>query len=67
MTKERQKSFFDVYAHEYDILTSADKRVVPHRKEIKALIEAFNPTKVLDAGCATGLSSSLIAEHDING
>ncbi|MEW6050906.1 MAG: methyltransferase domain-containing protein [Candidatus Zixiibacteriota bacterium] len=60
-----KQSFFEQYAHEYDALTNASTRVDKHRQEVAALIERFNPTRVLDAGCATGLTSSLFAEAGV--
>lgn len=65
MSLKRQKSFFDVYAHEYDIMTSADKRIHNHRLEVDKIIDKYSPSSVLDAGCATGLTSSLFAESGI--
>lgn len=58
-------SFFDKYAAEYDWLTNAAERAVGHGREIDALIERFHPTRVLDAGCATGLTSSLFGERGV--
>lgn len=60
------ESFFDVYAHEYDYLTDAKSRVKYHETEIKAIIKRFQPEMVLDAGCATGLTSWLFARNGIN-
>ena len=60
------KSFFDLYAQEYDFLTDAPSREVGHRKEVERLIEQFKPRSVLDAGCATGLTSRLFAELGVN-
>ncbi len=57
----RNKSFFDTYPDEYDILTNATERAKAHRKEVRAIIEKFKPRAVLDAGCATGLTSRLFA------
>lgn len=65
MSLKRQKSFFEIYAHEYDFLTNAPQRKVSHKKEIDALIKIFQPKSVLDAGCATGLTSTLFAESGI--
>ncbi|UCD64645.1 MAG: class I SAM-dependent methyltransferase [Candidatus Zixiibacteriota bacterium] len=65
MKKPRPTSFFDVYAHEYDFLTDAAGREATHRKEVQAIIEAFRPRSVLDAGCATGLTARLFAENRI--
>ena len=58
-------SFFETYAHEYDILTGAKEREIRHQEEVKALIDRFKPRKVLDAGCATGLTSMLFAKNGI--
>ena len=66
MSLKKQKSFFEIYAHEYDILTNAKQRMIPHRKEIDAMIAKFQPTSVLDAGCATGLTAMLFADSGIS-
>ena len=58
-------SVFEKYAHEYDLMTNAKQRAVYHEKEVDALIERFNPVSVLDAGCATGLTSVLFARKSI--
>ncbi|MFC1475270.1 class I SAM-dependent methyltransferase, partial [Candidatus Zixiibacteriota bacterium] len=62
---KRQKSYFEVYAHEYDILTNAKDRKPYHYKEISTLVEKFKPKLVLDAGCATGISGFMLAQHNI--
>ena len=56
---------FDIYAHEYDLITNAAAREQYHSKEIKALIYRFHPNHVLDAGCASGLTSILFARQGI--
>ena len=56
---------FDVYAHEYDLLTDAAAREPNHDREIATLVERFTPRSVLDAGCATGLTSMLFARRGI--
>jgi ubiquinone/menaquinone biosynthesis C-methylase UbiE len=61
----KAESFFDKYAGEYDWLTNAEGRTEGHRREVDALIERFNPRRVLDAGCATGLTASLFASKGI--
>lgn len=61
----KSESFFDKYAHEYDWLTNAASRIDSHRREVDVIIERFRPTRVLDAGCATGLTSSLFALRGI--
>jgi len=58
-------SVFEKYAQEYDILTNAPARVENHRLEVRGLVERFHPNTVLDAGCATGLTSVLFAEEGI--
>jgi ubiquinone/menaquinone biosynthesis C-methylase UbiE len=58
-------SVFDKYAHEYDILTNATARAKNHRLEVKALIDRFQPDSVLDAGCASGLTTALFAEEGV--
>ncbi len=65
MSQTKDNSFFEKYAHEYDFLTNAVQRRNNHRKEIDALINKFQPTAVIDAGCASGLTSSLFAETGI--
>lgn len=61
----KNRSFFDIYAREYDALTNAAARREGHRKEVAAMITRFAPTSVLDAGCATGLTTGLFAEAGI--
>lgn len=56
------KSVFGKYAHEYDLMTNAAQREKFHSSEVAALIEKFEPESVLDAGCATGLTSMLFAK-----
>ena len=56
---------FDRYAHEYDWMTNASVREAQHDREVTALIEKYHPTNVLDAGCATGLTSTLFARHNV--
>jgi ubiquinone/menaquinone biosynthesis C-methylase UbiE len=58
-------SFFDQYPHEYDLLTDERSRIPRHRLEVDTLIAAFAPTRVLDAGCGTGLTTSLFARQGI--
>ena len=62
----KARSLFDVYAHEYDLLTAAAAREPHHDKEVAALVERFAPKSVLDAGCATGLTSMLFARRGIS-
>jgi ubiquinone/menaquinone biosynthesis C-methylase UbiE len=66
MNKIENNSFFDVYAHEYDALTNASNRKIPHEREVKAIIKRFDPTFVLDAGCATGLTGYLFSKNNIS-
>lgn len=61
----KSESFFDKYAAEYDWLTNAEGRVEGHRREVNALIDRFHPFRVLDAGCATGMTTSLFASRGI--
>jgi ubiquinone/menaquinone biosynthesis C-methylase UbiE len=65
MKKPGTRSVFDIYAHEYDWLTNAAQREVNHRREVAALVERFHPTRVLDAGCATGLTAKLFAQAGV--
>jgi len=58
-------SVFEKYAHEYDILTNAKAREKHHREEVRAMIERFHPTSVLDAGCAAGLTAALFAREGV--
>lgn len=61
----KQVSVFEKYAHEYNILTNARAREKHHREEVRALIDRFHPTAVLDAGCATGLTAGLFAREGV--
>ncbi len=61
----KTESVFEKYAHEYDILTNAPGRTANHRLEVRALIDRFHPTSVLDAGCASGLTATLFAEEGV--
>ncbi len=65
MKKKSDVSVFEKYAHEYDLITNADQRVKYHAKEVNAIIKMFKPESVLDAGCATGLTSMLFAKEGI--
>lgn len=60
------RSVFELYAHEYDLITDAAAREASHRREIRALIDRFSPQTVLDAGCATGLTTRLLAEEGLS-
>lgn len=60
------RSFFDIYANEYDFLTNAAEREQYHSNEVASLIKQFKPSAVLDAGCASGLTSYLFAKAGIN-
>ncbi|MBI5265862.1 MAG: class I SAM-dependent methyltransferase [candidate division Zixibacteria bacterium] len=65
MSHPKTVSFFDKYASEYDQMTGSAAREPRHRDEVRALIKAFQPTSVLDAGCGTGLTSQLFAEEGV--
>lgn len=65
MATKKQPSVFEKYAHEYDLITNAAQRESYHRKEIDALIAHFNPSSVLDAGCASGLTAMLFARRGV--
>ena len=58
-------SAFEVYAHEYDWMTNAVQRENYHRKEVAAIVDRVKPERVLDAGCATGLTTKLFAERGV--
>ena len=62
MNLKRQKSFFDIYPHEYDLLTDAASRRKNHLIEVQSIINYTNPSSVLDAGCASGLTTALFGE-----
>lgn len=64
MTK-KSPSVFEVYAHEYDLVTNAAQREPRHAEEVAAITKRFKPTKVLDAGCASGLTTLLFARQGI--
>lgn len=61
----KQPTFFDKYPHEYDWLTDEQARLPKHNVEVQGLIQEFKPTRVLDAGCGTGLTSYLFASHGV--
>jgi SAM-dependent methyltransferase len=65
MPAKRSASVFEQYAHEYDLITNAKQREQYHQKEVDALIERFSPTRVLDAGCASGLTAMLFARRGV--
>jgi len=62
---KNQTSVFEVYAHEYDLITNAAQREAYHVREVAALIERFKPKSVLDAGCASGLTTLLFARQGV--
>ena len=62
---KKQKSVFEIYAYEYDLITNAQQREPNHAKEVTALINKFHPESVLDAGCAAGLTSMLFAKQGV--
>ncbi len=62
---KKSESVFEVYAHEYDLMTNAAQREKYHAREVAAIIKRFGPVTVLDAGCATGLTTLLLAEQGI--
>lgn len=65
MASKKQPSVFEKYAHEYDLITNAAQREKYHQKEIDTLIARFNPSSVLDAGCASGLTAMLFARRGV--
>jgi ubiquinone/menaquinone biosynthesis C-methylase UbiE len=64
-TNKESASVFEVYASEYDLITNAAAREKPHGREIDALVAAFKPRTALDAGCAVGLTTRLLAERGV--
>jgi SAM-dependent methyltransferase len=60
------QTVFDKYAHEYDWITNAAQREPAHAREVEAIIARFGPHTVLDAGCATGLTTKLFAERGVS-
>lgn len=65
MSTEKSPSVFEIYAREYDWITDALSREKYHRKEVAAIIGRFKPQTVLDAGCATGLTTRLFADAGV--
>ncbi len=65
MPPKRPPSVFELYANEYDLITNAAQREVYHQKEVDALIARFKPGRVLDAGCASGLTAMLFARRGV--
>ena len=65
MKNKTDISVFEKYAHEYDLMTNARQREQSHDKEVAAIVSRFSPESVLDAGCATGLTSALFARRGI--
>ncbi len=63
---KRNRSVFEKYAHEYDIMTSAGRRLATHGREVAAIIRRFKPATVLDAGCGTGLTTFLFAQQGVS-
>jgi ubiquinone/menaquinone biosynthesis C-methylase UbiE len=61
----KNPTVFDKYPHEYDLLTNAIQREKNHALEVKAMIDRFEPQRVLDAGCATGLTTTLFARRGV--
>jgi SAM-dependent methyltransferase len=61
----KSRSFFDTYPGEYELLTNEKARIPKHALEITALISKCHPSRVLDAGCGTGLTAALFAKQGI--
>jgi len=61
----KTRSIFATYPDEYDAMTSAARREPKHALEVESLMARFHPTRVLDAGCATGLTARLFAERGV--
>ncbi len=62
---KKDDSIFELYAHEYDLMTCAAGRRAHHEQEVAAMVDRFKPESVLDAGCATGMTAALFAERGI--
>ena len=60
-----KETVFEKYAHEYDLVTNAAAREEYHSREIQTLVDRFQPRCVMDAGCASGLTSILFAQRGI--
>lgn len=65
MSARQSSSVFELYAHEYDLITNAAEREHYHQKEVDELIARFRPDRVLDAGCASGLTAMLFARRGV--
>jgi len=65
MARPQDRSVFEVYANEYDLITNAAQREKPHRKEVSALVTRLEPKTALDAGCASGLTTQLLGEMGV--
>lgn len=63
--KSDAETVFEKYAHEYDWITNAAQREPNHAREVAAIIDKCQPSRVLDAGCATGLTTRLFAEQGV--
>ncbi|MFH1688382.1 MAG: class I SAM-dependent methyltransferase [bacterium] len=65
MARQQSVSVFEKYAHEYDLITNAAQREKYHQEEVDAIIARYSPTHVLDAGCATGLTTMLFGRRGV--
>lgn len=65
MARKKPVSVFEKYAHEYDLITNAAQRQANHQVEVDAIIARCHPSRVLDAGCATGLTTMLFGRRGV--
>jgi 2-polyprenyl-3-methyl-5-hydroxy-6-metoxy-1,4-benzoquinol methylase len=61
-TSDDVASFYDALAPDYDEMTGFQKRFVHEKPFVRLLVEKYSITTALDAGCATGFHSLLLAQ-----